>query len=282
MSVKLIKPFNVTAQNPIQRQDEKLKQTTGLTVKEMCLRILGYEIFGAEARFKSLVRGRACAIVRTSSADVPKHEAGLFADNVQAIVSYLGINVFVTDLYDTKGMFEGIQRGADVTLMANPNKYEALHAASGTLADGDVNVAASLAVIIEEMAGGLEDLDVLILGCNNVGIEMEKELWRRDAKVTLYDDDIEIARSYSAGRLSLLDTWEETSNFQYILDMGDHSRLFVDGNIHDNLVYAAVGSQPDEDSLIRKAATIIESPLLYTTAAMIANAMAGDERSKND
>jgi pyrrolysine biosynthesis protein PylD len=112
---------------------------------------------------------------------------GGFCDAVKAIVSHLGCRAFITQAADVAGLVEAFEKNADIMMLSDDDRFVALHAKSRHIIDNAVATGEGFATGLNLMAGGLKDLDVLVIGCGPVGFSATESLVRMGARVSVYD-----------------------------------------------------------------------------------------------
>jgi pyrrolysine biosynthesis protein PylD len=110
-----------------------------------------------------------------------------FSQAVVSIVSHLGFDAFVTEGSDVSGVAEGIERGADILLLADDERFVALVSGLRQVVDNSPATARGFVAGLELMKGGLEGESVLVLGCGPVGLGATTALIERGAEVALCD-----------------------------------------------------------------------------------------------
>ena len=110
-----------------------------------------------------------------------------FSGTVAAIVSHLGFESFVTESCDVAGIAEGFERGADILMLADDERFIALTPGGRHVVDNSRATAQGFVAGLELMRGGLVGESVLVLGCGPVGMTATKALIDRGANVALCD-----------------------------------------------------------------------------------------------
>lgn len=180
--------------------DTRLKQMTGLTLRRLACQAAGLP----EAVFLGpLDRVRIASVPITSGLGL----IGGFSESIASIVSHLGFEAFVTDSHDEAGLGEGIERGADILMFADDERFVALvplgatefsgaegfrggpAPARGLAVDNSQATALGFVTGLGLMKGGLWGETVLVLGCGPLGVAAAKALLVRGAQVSLCDID---------------------------------------------------------------------------------------------
>ncbi len=110
-----------------------------------------------------------------------------FCDAVASILSHVGGKIFVTQKPDVGGWAESFERGADIVMMADDDRFVALNMTHRLVVDNAAATGRAFATGLNMMAGNLEDCAVLVIGCGPVGTSAVETLIRIGARVTIYD-----------------------------------------------------------------------------------------------
>jgi pyrrolysine biosynthesis protein PylD len=160
--------------------DRRLKQVTGASLRQIACRGAGIH----EAQIvEALHRVRFAAVPVRSGLGV----IGGFSGAVAAIVSHLGFESFVTESCDAAGIAEGIERGAEILMLADDDRFVAVTPRRRLLADNSQATAQGFLAALEFLIGELTGEDVLVLGCGPVGVAAARALLDRGASVALCD-----------------------------------------------------------------------------------------------
>lgn len=110
-----------------------------------------------------------------------------FCDAVASILSHIGGRVFVTKKPDVLGLAESFQRGADIMMLSDDDRFVALSMHHRQAVDNSIATGRAFAVGLSMMGGNLRDRPVLVIGCGPVGNSATETLIRMGARVTVYD-----------------------------------------------------------------------------------------------
>ena len=166
--------------------DARLKRMTGVSLRQIACRAAGVD----EALIIDVLdRVRIAAVPVTGGLGV----IGGFSGTVAAIVSHLGFEAFVTESSDVAGIAEGIERGADILMLAADERFIAIAPGKESVVDKSRATAQGFVAALELMKGGLAGESVLVLGCGPVGVAATEALLDRGAEVALCDIDQERA-----------------------------------------------------------------------------------------
>ena len=162
--------------------DAHLKRMTGASLRQIACMAAGVD----EALLVDLVdRVRIAAVPVSSGLGV----IGGFCGAVAAIVSRLGFETFVTESCDIAGIAEGFEKGADILMLADDDRFVALTAGRKHVVDNTLATARGFVAGLELMSGGVAGASVLVLGCGPVGVAAAKALIDGGADVALCDID---------------------------------------------------------------------------------------------
>ena len=160
--------------------EARLKRMTGVSLRQIASRAAGVD----EALIIDVLdRVRIAAVPVTSGLGV----IGGFCGTVAAIVSHLGFETFVTESCDDAGIAEGFERGADILLLSDDERFVAITPGRQHVVDNSRATAQGFVAGLELMKGGLAGESVLVLGCGPVGVAATKALIDRGADVALCD-----------------------------------------------------------------------------------------------
>jgi pyrrolysine biosynthesis protein PylD len=160
--------------------DSRLKRLTGASLRQIACHAAGVD----EAWIKDVLdRVRIAAVPVRSGLGV----IGGFSGTVTAIVSHLGFETFVTESSDVSGIAEGIERGADILLLADDERFVAITPGQNQVVDNSRATAEGFVAALELMKGGLAGESVLVLGCGPVGVAATNALIEGGADVAVCD-----------------------------------------------------------------------------------------------
>lgn len=160
--------------------DAQLKRKTGLSLRQIACYGSGVD----EALILDVLRRvRIAAVPITSGLGV----IGGFSEAVAAIVAHIGFESFVTESCDVAGMAEGVERGADVLMLSDDERFVAIVPGRRLVVDNSKATAQGFVAALERMKGGVAGESVLVLGCGPVGVAAVEALMERGADVSLCD-----------------------------------------------------------------------------------------------
>ncbi|MDD4222140.1 MAG: 3-methylornithyl-N6-L-lysine dehydrogenase PylD [Candidatus Methanomethylophilaceae archaeon] len=196
---------------------------------------------------------------------------GGFSQSVSAILGNMGFRSFVTSKTDIDGIYEALEKGADILFTADDVRYIAYNRRTGIYSDNAFATAAGYAEALDGAAGGLGGKEVLVIGAGLVGTEAVRILTSKGAVVSVTDiipgKAEKLASEYGASAISSVE--DSISSHGYILNA---SPGLIPGRL---IVKGAVISSPGvpfsfDAEGIAKARAIIHDPLDIGTAVMAA------------
>ncbi len=171
--------------------DDALRRKTGLSLRQIACRATGT----TEDRLERVMGRVTAAAVPVSSGlgVIPG-----FSHAVAAIVAHLGFRSFVPEGRDVEGIVEALERGADILLLADDQRFVALSPGRRFVVDNAGATARGFVAGLEAMRGEIAGTSALVLGCGPVGMAGAEALLNRGATVSLLDSDR--GRALSAAR----------------------------------------------------------------------------------
>jgi pyrrolysine biosynthesis protein PylD len=160
--------------------DARLRRTTGASLRQIACRAAGVE---EPLMMKLSGRVRIAAVPVGSGLGVIDG----FSGTVAGIVTHLGFEAFVTDSSDVAGLAEGIERGANVLMLADDERFVAVTTEGSHVVDNDLATAQGFVAALELMNGSLSGQSALVLGCGPVGVAAATSLLDHGADVALCD-----------------------------------------------------------------------------------------------
>ncbi len=161
--------------------DVELVQKTGLSLKE----IAGRSAEVSEEKMRAAIGSYKVVVVRiTSGQGVIEN----FAEAIKGILIHMGAEAFITRDSDVAGLAEGIEKGGDITFLADDNRFIALNFPLRKVIDNAEATAEGYASALEAMGRGLIQRRVLVIGgAGRVGWNAVLSLKKRGAKVSVFD-----------------------------------------------------------------------------------------------
>ena len=132
-------------------------------------------------------------ISRTTAAVIPitagKGKILGFAEAVLSILTYIGIDAYITKKTDVGGFAEAISEQADVLFAADDNLFVAVNVRTHNISDNSVCTGKAYVAALDLAVKGIQGKTVLVMGYGPVGQAATIELLERRANVVLYDID---------------------------------------------------------------------------------------------
>ncbi len=179
--------------------DMELIKKTGYSLRGIACRAAGVQ----ESEFEKMSADLLAGIVPLTFG---RGIIGGFCDTVASIVAHIGCATLVTQFADVAGLAEAFEKKADIIMLADDDRFVAIHPQSRQLADNAAATGRGFATGLSLMGGGLEKKNVLVIGCGPVGSAATQALVKLGSDVSIYD--INLSRSDDlANRIrQLLDT----------------------------------------------------------------------------
>ena len=146
----------------LKNYDRELIARTGYSLSGIACRAAEID----EAQIKNLLPKILVGVIPISSGE---GIIGGFGDAVLSILLHMGAKAFVTRTTDVAGIAESFEKNADILLLADDERFVALHIRSRSIADNAVCTGQAFATGLGLMAGSLKGREVLVIGCGPVG-----------------------------------------------------------------------------------------------------------------
>ncbi len=169
----------------IHQYDEDLIAKTGSD-------LIGMACLGAgisQTRFK-----RAAAALSVGLVPVTMGQGIIsgFCEAVASILTYVGGRVFIAGKPDVAGLAECVERGADIVMLADDDRFVAICQHQDRIVDNSIATGRVFAEGLKQMGGDLKDRPVLVIGCGPVGHNAAETLVKNDARVSICE--VELSR----------------------------------------------------------------------------------------
>ncbi|MGD9133749.1 MAG: 3-methylornithyl-N6-L-lysine dehydrogenase PylD [Desulfobacterales bacterium] len=168
----------------LQNYDRELVARTGYSLSGIACCAAEIE----EKQIKNLLPSIRVGVIPVSSGE------GIisgFGEAVLSILLHLGADAFITQLTDVAGIAESFEKKADIAMLADDERFVALHMRSRSIADNAVCTGNAFATGLSLMAGSLKGREVLVIGCGPVGRSAALTLIRMGSRVSVYDVQVE-------------------------------------------------------------------------------------------
>ena len=243
-------------------RSEKLQQVIGMDLKTLAFRSVG-----ADPNDYDLSQYLTASVPITAGLGV----IGGFSLSVSAILEGMGFKSFVTSKTDIDGIYEALEKEADIIFTADDLRYIAYNVRTGTYSDNAFATAAGYVEALDGVANGLKNKDVLVIGAGLVGSEATRILTEKGANVIVTDilNDKAEKLALKFGALTISDIDKAISFNKYIFNA---SPALISGDLISS---GAVISSPGLPYAFdvegeNKSDTIIHDPLDIGTAVMAA------------
>lgn len=243
-------------------RSEKLKKQIG-----MDLNTLAFKSIGKDPEEYDLSEYLVASVPITAGLGV----IGGFSLSVKAILEGMGFNCFVTSKPDVDGIYEALERGAELIFIADDRRFLAYNTITGQYTENVLSTAAGYSEALDLAAGGLKGKDVLVIGAGRIGTEAVRILTSKGANVSVTDINPEKSRTVASeyGAKPIEDVSEAISSHKYLLDASPGlipGELIVEGAVISSMGIPYSFDNEGE----RKSDMIIHDPLNIGTAVMAA------------
>jgi pyrrolysine biosynthesis protein PylD len=208
---------------------------------------------------------------------------GGFCDTLASIVAHIGCSAFVAEVEDVAGLAEAYKRKADIIMLADDDRFIAVHTRSRQVVDNSEATGKGFTAGLSLMVGGLEKKDVLVIGCGPVGCAATQALVKLGSRVSIYD--INLSRSDDlAGRIKrLLDTEihiareldHALTDHQFVIDATPATDIIRSHHVTSDTYISAPGVPLglDSEAQAKISNRLLHDPLQIGVATMVVNAM---------
>lgn len=257
----------------IESYDILLEQKTGLNLCQIACYAAGI----SQRQFANAANTNKVSVVPITAG---KGIISGFSETVASIIKHLGFSVNVTKGTDVSGIAEAIN-GANVTFMADDNRFIATNISAGTVIDNSLATARGYVSALNAMANGLNGREVLIIGAGRVGSEAIRYLQEIGANIAVYDpnlDDLNVMEKLDVKVEQ--DFYQSISLYEFILDASPEPSFIDLEHLHPNAVIAAPGIPLGVTTRVYKEfqERIVHDPLQLGVATMLALAIRVDQR----
>ena len=172
---------------------------------------------------------------------------GDFSETVCSILQFLGFTAEVTAKNDITGLSEAFEKDADAIFVADDHRFVALDLHTRIVVDNSRATGSVYSAALDLMTGGVQNKDVLVLGCGPVGEAATRSLLALGARVGLHDCSTTAALSLIKNikeRATLVieeNLSKALSKYRYIVDATPAGELIPDDLIADDTFISAPG-----------------------------------------
>jgi 3-methylornithyl-N6-L-lysine dehydrogenase len=267
--------------------DRHLNRILGVSLRQLAIRAAGAD----EASVREVSsRARIAVVPVTSGLGAIRG----FSGAVASIVSHIGFDAFVPGACDVAGIAEGIERGANILMLADDHRFIAVSPGRRQVVDNSRATARGFVTGLELMAGELAGQWTLVLGCGRVGVAATMALLDRGAKVALCDLQPERVQAIlenlepaARDKITIEESYRTAlERYRLILDATDTGSFIAPGHVTPQTRVAAPGMPcaltPDAMEACRD--RVLNDALEIGTATMAVQAvvnLAASEQAKN-
>ena len=259
----------------LKNYDRELIARTGYSLSGIVCRAAEID----EAQIKNLLPKILVGVIPISSGE---GIIGGFGDAVLSILLHMGAKAFVTRTTDVAGIAESFEKNADILLLADDERFVALHIRSRSIADNAVCTGLAFATGLGLMAGSLKGREVLVIGCGPVGRSATQTLIRMGARVSVYDVQAEPLMEWvktigqnTDSKIQIIKTLEPAlQRHQLILDASPAANLIHAHHITPDTYISAPGFPCglDAEAQARLSGRFLQDPLQLGVATMLVSA----------
>jgi pyrrolysine biosynthesis protein PylD len=259
----------------LKNYDRELIARTGYSLSGIACRAAEID----EAQIKNLLPKILVGVIPISSGE------GIisgFSDAVMGILLHMGAKTFVSRATDIAGIVESFEKRADVMMMADDERFVALHIRSRSIADNAVCTGQAFSTGLGLMAGSLKGREVLVIGCGPVGRSATQTLIRMGARVSVYDVQAEPLMEWvktigqnTDSKIQIIKTLEPAlQRHQLILDASPAANLIHAHHITPDTYISAPGFPCglDAEAQARLSGRFLQDPLQLGVATMLVGA----------
>ena len=192
-----------------------------------------------------------------------------FSQSVCAILQHIGVNAFVTQKSDVAGLQEAYLSGAEMVFLADDDVYAAFSTCGTYQSDNGYATGIAFAAALDA-AVSCAGKTVLVLGAGPVGSAAAKWLDSHDAKVVLYDPQLEKAENLVASckNAALLTHAPDLTQYAQILDATPNGGWIQGEDVAQGTVFSVPGMPLSLTEEAVQKVTLIHNPLELGTIAM--------------
>ena len=259
----------------LQPYDRELVARTGYSLSGIACRAAETD----EDQIKNLLPSIRVGVIPISSGE------GIISGFDEAVLSILlhtGADAFVTRTTDVAGIAESFEKKADIVMLADDERFVALHVRSRSIADNAVCTGNAFATGLSLMAGGLKGREVLVIGCGPVGRSAALTVIRAGARVSVYDVQVEIVMQWvnmiaedTGSKIEIVETLEPAlQGHRLIIDASPARNIIHAQHIKPDTYISAPGFPCglDAEAQARLSDRYLQDPLQLGVATMLVSA----------
>lgn len=209
-----------------------------------------------------------------------------FADAIKNIASHMGFKAFATRHTDISGIAEAIENKADILMMADDNRFVALHLKHHRLIDNSSATGKGYAAGLDLMNNGVKGEKCLVIGCGPVGQSAASALLNFGAIVSVYDINQqrcmnlaeELNRSFDRN-IKIESALESAlKNYRLLIEATDAANVISEKNITPKTYIAAPGMPLGLNATAYEKVydRLLHDPLQIGAATMLVSAVIKD------
>jgi pyrrolysine biosynthesis protein PylD len=259
----------------LKNYDRELVDRTGYSLSGIACRAAEID----EAQIKNLLPKIRVGVIPITSGE------GIisgFADAVLSILLHMGANAFVARSADVAGIAESFEKKADMVMLADDERFVALHIRSRSIADNAVCTGKAFATGLRLMAGSLKRREVLVIGCGPVGRSATQTLIRIGARVSVYDIQVEPLKEWvktidqtADSKIQIVKKLESAlQRQQFIIDASPAHNIIHAHHITPDTYISAPGFPCglDPEAQAKLSNRLLQDPLELGVATMLVSA----------
>lgn len=170
--------------------DAHLKAVSGSSLLEIGCLASGMD----QGTAKEILKDTRLVCVATTCGEGKIHG---FVEALACIADHLGFAATIARHTDASGLAEAYENQAHIILTADDNRFIAVNTQTCRVVDNSDATGMGFAVGLDRMAGGVNNRDVLVIGCGPVGRRACAMLASLNAKVWVYDVRPELCRDFA-------------------------------------------------------------------------------------
>ena len=233
-----------------------------------------------EAQIKNLLPSIRVGVIPISSGE------GIisgFGEAVLSILLHLGADAFVTRTKDVAAIAESFEKRADIVMLADDERFVALHIRSRSITDNAFCTGNAFATGLRLMADSLKGQKVLVIGCGPVGCSAALALIPMGAQISVYDVQVEPVMEWvktigqaTDSQIQIVKTLEPAlQDHRFIIDASPAGNIIHAHHITPDTYISAPGFPCglDAEAQARLSDRFLQDPLQLGVATMLVSAV---------
>jgi 3-methylornithyl-N6-L-lysine dehydrogenase len=173
----------------LKEYDMRLQAATGSSLLDIACRAAGID----SATAMPLIAATKVISVQTTCGE---GKISGFVETLATIAHHLGFPAEAARQSDAAGLAEAYQKQADIILTADDNQFIAINTRTRRVVDNGDATGRGFAFGLDCLVGGLENKDVLVIGCGPVGRSVCRALMDLKAVVSVFDINGQICSDF--------------------------------------------------------------------------------------